>query len=185
MTFTPKIIGFCGYPGSGKDEAAKVLVAQGWQRVAFADKLREMALAIDPLIGSDMHGDKISLSKWVDKRGWLEAKKHPEVRRLLQRIGTEAVRDIIGPDTWVQLAERSMLIGKHVVITDCRFPNEAAMIRQRGGLLCWIDRPGCEAPAHNQHSSEAYGFKIDEIINNTGSVEQLHNAVLELAGIPL
>ncbi len=210
MTFTPKIIGFCGYPRSGKDEAAKVLVEKhNWQRIAFADKLRAVALGSDPIIvigsreltdlGLDARipqllnaggvrcdgGVFIRLKSLLLVIDWLEAKKIADVRRYLQRLGTEGVRDNLGEDSWVQAAERSMQVARHVVITDCRFANEAEMVRRRGGLLIWIERPGCEAPAHNNHVSEQYGFAMDHHITNGGSVADLHNRVLELAGLSL
>lgn len=180
---SPKIIGFCGYPGSGKDVAAEFLVARGWQRVAFADPLRKMALAIDPWI-CDMHGRE-RLSDLVKLNGWLEVKKLPEVRRLLQYIGTQAVREIIGPNTWVDIAVRSMEPCRSVVITDVRFANEAEMIRRRGGLICWVQRDSAGDRRHNAHISEQYPFTMDRAINNNGTLQELENKILELAGISL
>ncbi len=222
---SPKIIGFCGYPGSGKDEAAKFLTARGWQRVAFADPLRAMALAIDPYVAlstpADDSGQEMKVCAWGDGEtfkvrklghdpdpdpmnrnmvntvsmvrlsrlvhhlGWTRAKLHPEVRRLLQRIGTEAVRGIVGENTWVDIAERTIEVGKRVVFTDVRFANEAEMIRRRGGLICKIVRPGRENAAHNQHSSESYPFTMDCVMRNDGTLAELENQVLEIAGISL
>lgn len=177
-----KIIGLCGYYGSGKDEAAKALIAQGWHRIAFADPVRAMALVIDPLVDSyedDALGLDTRLSRVVADRGWLEAKKIPEVRRLLQRIGTEAVRDVIGQDTWVQIAERSMPADKNIVFTDSRFANEIAMIRAHGGIVIRIDRPGNQPK--QSHVSETYPFTPDCTIINDGTIEELHQEIVQLS----
>jgi dephospho-CoA kinase len=45
------IVGISGYARSGKDEAAKALVEMGFERRAFADKLREFLLALNPMVG--------------------------------------------------------------------------------------------------------------------------------------
>lgn len=196
-----KIIGLCGHYGSGKDEAAKALVERGWVRVAFADPLREMALAIDPyvVVGDRESGEKgidpdklagavvvyggffVRLSSLVAVYGWDVAKKIADVRRFLQRLGTEGVRNHIGNDTWVQVAERSMPADKNVVFTDVRFANEAAMIRERGGQVVRLYRPGHEPNCG--HASEQFDFDTDFEIYNADSVEKLHEAILYLAGI--
>src|SRR5690606_2560032 len=45
-------IGLMGYARSGKDTAGAMLHADlGYRRVSFADPVREMALALDPIIG--------------------------------------------------------------------------------------------------------------------------------------
>lgn len=49
----PKLIGLSGWATSGKDETANVLVRlYGYERIAFADKLKEFVKAIDPIVGS-------------------------------------------------------------------------------------------------------------------------------------
>lgn len=201
----PKIIGFCGYPGSGKDAAAKFLIARGWQRIAFADKLRSVALGSDPYIritreelaggpGNRLTaagcvsatGEKfIRLTDLVKVVGMDEAKKVADVRRFLQKLGTEGVRDNLGELSWVDAAERSIEPNKRVVITDCRFANEAEMIRRRGGLICNIFRLGVKEVAHNSHISESYPFTPDCGIENNGTLAELENRVLELAGYSL
>ena len=88
MARTPYLVGLTGYAGSGKDAAAAGLVAEGWTRQAFADPVRSMALAIDPLVEWDVFShNPVRLSLLVAKRGWHVAKQCPEVRRLLQACG--------------------------------------------------------------------------------------------------
>ena len=54
---------------SGKDTLALVLVEDhGWTRVAFADPLKEMALAIDPWIDINWDMEVARLSVLVDLR---------------------------------------------------------------------------------------------------------------------
>lgn len=176
-----KLIGLVGYAGAGKDAAAEGLTAIGWERVSFADPLRQMALAIDPYIPCHA-GVSGRLASYVDAMGWTKAKQHPEVRRLLQVIGTEAVRNIIGPDTWVELARKKICDSTNsVVVTDVRFANEAAMIAGLGGALVRIMRPGC-GPV-NDHPSDAlvHSLTVDTVIMNDGSLEELQARLVRLS----
>ena len=134
-----RAIGLSGYARSGKDTVGQILVEKhGYRRASFADKLKELALLVNPIIGND----GVALLDMVELYGWESAKDaHPEVRRLLQAIGT-GVRDIVGPNTWVDLAMRNLPDGSKVVFTDCRFPSEADAIRAAGGTLWRIERPG-------------------------------------------
>jgi hypothetical protein len=132
-----QILGLTGYARHGKDTAAAVLVNEyGFTRVSFADGVRSMALAIDPFITAG-----IRLSSIVRVGGWEQAKAVPEVRRLLQKIGTEGVRDHIGYDSWVKAGKVKInAIDGPVVITDVRFLNEAQAVLDWGGYMIRLVR---------------------------------------------
>jgi hypothetical protein len=175
-----KIIGLSGYAGSGKDEAARALIARGWLRVAFADPLRECLLALNPII-AESHPSAAGpyrLRECVERHGWQVAKQYSEVRQLLQRMGTEVGREIIDNNLWLNIAARTIDASSvpGVVITDVRFSNEARFIHERGGLIVRISRPGIVAP--NGHISEAMPFEPDAVIQNSGTIEQLHARML-------
>lgn len=176
----PALVGMMGKKRSGKNTYADRLSdAHGFAQVAFATPLRRMALAIDPYVYPGTR-----LSGLVRSLGWEEAKDHGEVRRLLQVIGTDAGRNVLGADVWVSLATAEVAklraAGRPVVITDVRFPNEAKAIRDAGGLLVRVTRP---APlgtreVYDEHPSETAldGFPADCDIQNSGTIEQLHAA---------
>lgn len=177
------LIGLCGPAGSGKDEAAKALTACGWERVSFADPLRKMCLAIDPLI--EPWNDRGRLSDMVREFGWDKAKQHPEVRRTLQRVGTEAVREVLGSETWVDLAARTIKasLAPGVIITDVRFPNEVAMLRSFAARIFRVRKPGV-GPV-NGHVSDAMfdQIAVDGFIENDGSIADLHAKLRLIAGV--
>jgi hypothetical protein len=145
------IIGLSGYAQVGKDTLASILVEHhGFERIAFADALRDMLYALNPDIndGPDA-GPEL---RWiVDTYGW-EAAKERGARELLQRLGTEAGRNILGEDIWVQTAMKKVKPGGRYVITDCRFPNEARAVEAAGGHVVRVKRPGFEPV--NGHPSE-------------------------------
>jgi hypothetical protein len=88
-----------------------------------------------------------------------------------------------------------------VVISDCRFPNEIASIRNAGGKIVWVQRgdlPEWYTTAiqanqgHNWavmdlkmrkiHASETswVGTSFDYVIDNNGSIDQLYQQIQSL-----
>jgi hypothetical protein len=70
--------------------------------------------------------------------------------------------------------------GQPVVCDDCRFPNEADTIRAAGGYIVRVERPGAGKGAAG-HSSEQFAFPHDCVIDNVGSLTDLHAFVDRLA----
>lgn len=187
----PRIIGFAGRLGAGKDTAAQALVDQEWQKVAFSDAVWDIVGAVNPIISieHECFAD-IRFSNAVEMHGGLEAAKRQEaeLRRLAQRMGTEAGRKILGETVWLDCLERrldSLPACPGVCLSGVRFDNEAEWIRARGGIVLEVvreDRPGVD-PSNGQHASELgiASSLINGHLRNTGSVEQLHAAVRELA----
>lgn len=162
------LVGLMGYAQSGKDTFAGLL---GYRRIAFADKLKDLALACSPLVGDQR--DAGDLETIVSDFGWEYAKaKVPGVREFLQNLGV-GVRDILGRDLWVHAALSDYEPGLPTVITDVRFLNEIAEIKNLGGFIVRIDRPGIEAP--NNHVSE-HGWQDTEpdlLVVNDGDLAEL------------
>ena len=200
-----EIIGLSGYARSGKDEAAKVLVEEyGFVRVAFADKLREFLYALNPIVSFKgwKVKQKAGQSHWrwetaqsgpetyvtvqnvIDTYTWdgyKESEYGPEIRRLLQRLGTEAGRDVMGENIWVDAALDGVDAEK-IVVTDCRFPNEAEAIHNRFGQLWRVNRAGV-GPAVGAdgtvHSSETAidDAPFDVVLFNDGTLEGYQDSV--------
>lgn len=97
------------------------------------------------------------------------------IRQLLQYWGTEIQRRYLGDQLWslttLKLAETHDLI-----ISDMRFKVEAEMVKERGGIVIYIDRPGCEVGNH-QSEKEAFELyqegKCDYVIHNNGTLKDL------------
>ena len=183
------IIGLSGYARSGKDTVAEILVENhGFIRVAFADKLREALYALNPIIGheNEMYGllGLVYLQDVIDEYGWDGVKSTvygPEVRRLLQRMGTEVGREILGENIWVNAAIEPLRIDEDYVFTDCRFVNEAKATKFYEGQVWRVNRPGV-GPA-NDHISEIGldNWPFDVVIENAGSIGDLADKVFHHA----
>jgi hypothetical protein len=173
------LIGLGGFARSGKDESARALTGEGWQREAFADRLKVLAHKLDPLLPHE--GTWFRLAEVVDRAGWEHAKTLPAVRAYLQDVGV-AARDTIGSDVWVTPVLRCLGPGRRLVVTDVRFPNEIDAVRDAGGVLILVTRPGVAAV--NGHVSEAAAADEslwDHVVVNDGTVDQLHAQVRAVA----
>lgn len=186
------IIGIAGHRGAGKNEVARAIEREhGWFQLAFADAIREGVRQLDPMIIED--GKCLRLSQMIDAHGWEETKrKSYEVRRLLQRFGTEAGRRIHGEDCWVNIVHQRILQiesvvnwGSGVLITDVRFPNELQFIRNHGIGCIYVHRPSIvDGSPELQHESETHLADIRRgcvaTIVNDRNVEQLHKMALDV-----
>lgn len=180
------IVGLSGKKRSGKDTFASTLIAErGFRRVSFADNVRQGALDLDPIIRFEEDEWHLSvasfeagpryerLSAIVDRIGWEAAKEIREVRRTLQRFGSESIRKL-DPEFWV----RAAMMQAHatpgpVVITDVRFENEAKAVTDAGGVVVRITRPGLESADEHPSETALDAYPWDLEVLNDGTVEQL------------
>lgn len=167
------LIGLTGHAQHGKDTFADRARTHGFKRYALADGVRASAYALDPWIVVTMRERDVimaasptafpvvgvqRLRPVIDTVGWDVAKVNiAEVRTLLQRLGTEAVRDVIGENAWIDALDRKIRADGtvDVVVSDVRFPNEADWIRERGGVIVRIRRPDFDNGLPADHPSEA------------------------------
>lgn len=182
------IIGLCGKKGSGKDTAAQYLVDNyGYQRIGFADSLKEsLANLFD--IPIELIDDWKEPSEQAQVRLASRAGIHINLswREFLQRYGTEAHRDVFGESFWVeQVLPYYSDEGKYVhlakqklVISDVRFPNEAARINTYGGFLVEIVRPSLDNIA-DPHRSEQKLKEDFELLNQEDNMRNLYTALDE------
>jgi hypothetical protein len=169
QTNPPDLIGLVGRKGSGKDTAAVLLIEQGYENVKFAGALKDMIRNLlayqgveDETIERMIEGDlKEEPSDYLGG-------KTP--RFVMQTLGTEWGRDLIGKDFWADTAMRRignfLDQGKQVVVTDVRFWNECEIIKDAGGTVVGVEADWI-APVPGEHESEAL---IDQIIQTLSLV---------------
>jgi hypothetical protein len=165
---------------------AFLLDSSGFEIKKFAGKLKEIASI---LTGVPVH-------KWEDQE--FKNEKMPEdwgmtYREFLQRLGTEAMRDGLHKDIWVNSLfsdykpqKMSEYNPSRWIITDTRFPNEFKAIKERGGLMLKVVRTEKDSAGNRVlsnhirseiHSSETAleGYEFDHIIfNDDGILELAH-----------
>lgn len=181
-------IALIGKARSGKDSAGDRLV-RNWNftRVAFADPVKRVALGLNPYIPT-VPGVAVRLESLIADVGWEYAKdNYPEVRRVLQAAGqTMRERD---EDYWLNIALKSIDAAAGwnmpVVVTDCRYPNEAEALQARGFMLVRIRRERSFADmtvaeaGQAQHASETAldDFPADQTIINSGTLFDLETEI--------
>jgi hypothetical protein len=184
-----ELLGLGGKLRAGKDAVGDYLAEnKNFVKLGMSDALNEALLKLDPWIEVPGGRENFSVlqrySELHDAVGYVEAKKNPEVRRLLQVLGTEVGREMIDPDVWVKIAEAKIKKlwseGHNVVITAVRFPNELEMIARLGGTTVWVERPeearGVSEGVNGAHASETSVSRddFDLTIDNTGTLEDLY-----------
>lgn len=175
------LLGLSGYARTGKDTVANILVNEhGFERVSYADALKDTAMRIDPMIETSFCESRDGhrpLTEIVTQHGWEKAKDgYPEVRRFLQSLG-KALRDVVDENVWVNLAFSKINYdyGTRYVIPDMRFPNEMGAIRFVGGKTVRIERPGY-GPVNGHISETAIDdAKFDYTLSNDGEVTKLEH----------
>jgi len=196
------IIGFCGLIGSGKDTAADYLVNfHGFKRESFANTLKDAVASVFSWDRELLEGRTKAAREWREQIDpwWSQRLNMPDLtpRLVLQLWGTEVCRKSFHDDIWIASVENKLRQTKdNIVITDCRFPNEIASIRNAGGRVVRIAR-GLDpewfqlariAPLEmkkmypNIHASE-YSWAatdFDITIDNDGSIEDLYRELKNL-----
>jgi DNA polymerase III delta prime subunit len=171
-----RIIAFSGPAGAGKSTAAKILAERhGYEHAMFAGALKAM-------FRTYLEYRSIGrMSQWtVERMIEGDLKEVPQKalcgrtpRQFMVWLGTEFGRDLIHPDFWVE-TERARLKthNEKVVYCGLRFPNEAAMVREMGGIVIRVEGRGIETTAMN-HESELHYVEPDLVIHNNKSIEDL------------
>jgi len=195
------IIGICGFIGSGKDTVADYLVNfHEFRRESFASTLKD---AVANVFGWDrtmLEGRTKEAREWREQVDpwWAERLDMPTLtpRWVLQYWGTEVCRKGFHDDIWIASLENKLRNSKdHVVISDCRFPNEISSIKNAGGHIVWVQRGNLpdwytvavdankgsnvainELKMRKIHASETawVGTDFDSILDNNGTIDDLY-----------
>lgn len=165
----PRLVGLIGRKGAGKDTCAEVLMRRGYLNGKFAGALKDMVRVL--LFYQGAAGEDIeqmvegSLKEFPTD---LLGGKSP--RYVMQTLGTEWGRNLIGEDFWVQTAIRSAGKGP-CVFTDVRFQNEKDALEEAGGVCFGVVADWIH-PADGEHASEA---EIDNLIAQLPSSRKIIN----------
>jgi hypothetical protein len=175
-----KIIGLAGKARSGKDTVADMLVEAGFVKRAFADPLKAAAREIFSLTEAQLYGDQ---------KEQVDAFWGVTPREIMQKLGTECLRNGYAQDVWVRAMERwlrerrDLPIG--VAIGDVRFKNEAEAIVRLGGEVWRIDRAGAGATGGvvgHKSEHDLDGWNFGTVIDNNGTLDDLRAKVVRMVG---
>lgn len=178
------LVGLGGYGRTGKDTlAARLVSAHGFTLASFGEHVRDVLVDINPLVRLDHDGPWrglpdaehtriVYLADVFEQLGYEGAKRHSEVRRLMQDTG-DAIK-LRQPDFWVNQILNRRQPGQKLVMTGMRTPADAAAIRGAGGLVVRVNRPGVGALNDHPNEKQLDGYdRFDAVIDNDGTPEQL------------
>jgi hypothetical protein len=147
-----------------------------WEVKKFAGKLKDIAshlTGIDIENFEDQEFKKTNLGK-----EWAIHGLPMSVRDFLQKLGTEGLRNGLHDDVWVNAlfadykkldyGDEEQAQYPNWIITDTRYINEAKAIKNKGGIIIRVERPGV-TPINN-HPSEVGLDKWDfdyKVVNNS------------------
>lgn len=191
-----------------KEEVKNSYLGEEWIRYGYADSFYR-----------DKDGNPIMNNKQCSKEeyeihlktNWQTAYKHQyTVREVLQLVGTEAIRNVIHENAWINALmseydnapkklDRSNFASKRVplydwIITDVRYPNEAKAIKDRDGFIIRVEKISTveagikvheeiESKVTGLHSSETSldDWKFDYTISaKHGDIDSLIQQVKEI-----
>ena len=171
----PCVIGlYSPAPQSGKSTVARFLAeSYGYEIVPFAHTLKRMTRVF--LLS--FYGE-IATFAWMDANKDLvvfeKAGHDITVRYLMQTLGTEWGRELLGRDVWVDLWRHSVSDKLLVVADDMRFPNEFEAVHALGGETWCVIRDSAERSTAHTSEGALDNRVFSHYIYNDRSVEQLH-----------
>ena len=226
-----KIVLLAGLKGSGKNTVANFLQerleANGKtvKQFALADELRRLVSILNPIVGYEEETDysfngedeyaytcgytAIHYNDAIEHHGYNDAKvRFPELRRILQNMGSEVCREQISDTIWVEQLVKQLHSFYHeggygnehnkiALVTDVRFDNESYGICEYAsevqgevyGML--VTRPGLVSDGHQSEQPEKAfnhpclsddGYWIHEYeIENNGTLDELRHYCYALA----
>ena len=169
---------------SGKDVFADALVERlGFVKMGMSDPLANALYALNPIISVDTG---VRWRGCIDTIGYTKAKEIPEVRRLLQVMGTEVGRKMIDTEVWVNIARRNIEMlteaGVSVVLTGVRYQNELSMVTGLpNSTSVWIERPGLGSTGGHASENSVNSEDFDMRIMNNDTIEALGDWAVEVA----
>lgn len=176
-----RIIGVAGKKYSGKDTVGNYLVKyHGYRKIAFADALKRICKLLFDFTDEQLNTD---LKDSVEER-W---DKTP--REILQFVGTELLRDMLGnfvpklgKSIWIDIVRRQIMnSADKIVITDVRFENEMNLVHELGGIVFLVERDTNYSDSHvseqNINILKELLNENDKIIHNNGTLDELYQQI--------
>jgi energy-coupling factor transporter ATP-binding protein EcfA2 len=177
------LIGLSGKRGSGKDTFARLLQQlqpeRSWQIRSFGDAIKSVCAALaaeDVAPYYTQQGKAQVLPAFGRTRG-----------EMLQQVG-QALR-MWEPQVWISAFVAQIERLNFVIVPDVRFPEEADLIRRRGGIMLRLEgdplRQRGDGTRDDNHPSE---ISLDHyqhfagIIHNSGSRQDLEQQIWALLG---
>lgn len=182
------LIGLIAGKGSGKTTAAIYLTNElNFIEKSFADPLKKACQELFLFTNEQVNGTQEQ--KETPDPEWYNCTP----RKVLQYVGTDLLREQMGkliPELGIDIFTHGFKIwynqllkenpNASVIVSDIRFQDEADTIKNLGGYIIKIDRPGLENL--DNHPSETQLKKITnyhKLIVNDGTLDYFYKNIME------
>lgn len=168
------IIGITGRMQHGKDTLAKMIkeIKKEYQIIHFADPLKDMCKRYFGLSQEDVNTSE-GKKRYNEFWGMTN-------RQILQKIGTDAMRNGFCFDVWCKIMELRLNKSNNLIIPDVRFNDEAKLILNKGGIIIKIER-NIENESIEHVSEKGINISLVTLsIDNNGTLEELKEKTKEL-----
>ncbi len=177
-------------------------IGSTWQIKKFAGKLKQIVALLTGCTVEDLESQEFKQKQlpedWWHNNGWADIPEKELVswtyRELLQKLGTEVMRNKIHQNVWVNAlfadykkdlsittnhprSEYLSTAYPNWIITDMRFENEAEAIKKRNGLLIRIERMGLSESNHPSETALDKYLEFDYTIYNNETIGDLIDEV--------
>jgi len=180
--------------------------SSGWELKMFAGKLKDIAehiTGIDIEKFEDQEFKKTNLGPEWNTIDYVKRYKEPfptddsipieitevnkpmTIRELLQKLGTDAMRNNLHPNIWVNALMCDYIKDDdgdlpNWIITDVRFMNEAIAIKNQGGFIIRVNRPDVELINDHQSETELDNWNFDYKVANVSDIFDLKQHVEQI-----
>jgi hypothetical protein len=191
------IISISGKIGSGKDTVGEMIKnidhpnrdgiglvkhMYKWEIKKYAYKLKLIASILAGCDVQDLERQEFKElpmdSEW--DYGDTDPKEFYTYRYFLQRLGTEAMRDVMHKNVWINALYSDYKSEiSNWIITDTRFPNELEAVKNRGGITIRVNRGDGNTGDHPSETA-LDNAEFDYVVDNDGTLEELEQKVREI-----
>ena len=139
------LIAICGHKFSGKSTVARLLHnATGYEVRSFATPLKKMVCALVGCTMDDLEDYDYKENTEVPEHLWAYCANGKHTKRaLMQGLGDLMRKE--NPNVFIECTLNSE---GDFLVSDCRFPNEAKAVKERGGIVIKVVRDGCGGDSH-------------------------------------
>jgi hypothetical protein len=156
-----------------------------WKIKKFAGKLKEICSLLINQPVSKFENREFKDEELGPEWDYLDsggALNKMTIRKFMQRLGTDACRDVFHPNIWVNALMADYVpytargssyeeIEERWIITDCRFINEATEIKKRGGHIIRVNRESPDQQEPHASETELDNWDFDYVINNNNNTD--------------
>lgn len=170
----------------GKDTIAKIiqeLTNNKFKIVKFADNLKDFVCKLINCSREELENEEFKNKPLGPEWDFLDddcIKQKMTPRLLLQKIGTDGLRNNVHKNIWINGVFSNYKESFKWIITDLRFINELSSIKANGGITIRVNRPNILSNDPHPSENELDSANFDYIIENDSDLKSLENKVRKI-----